>query len=107
MSKEEKIVMLAEYYGFKSRCQQCVEEMSELTKEICKYFRDDNVSDKETVLVDLQREIADVEIVISELKHLTDREFIEQEIMRKLDRQIDRALTGAQRKEGLSREDTQ
>lgn len=92
MTKEDKIVMLAEHYGFKSRCQQCVEEMSELTKEICKYFRDDNVPDKEMVLADLQREIADVEIVISELKHLTDRKFIEQEIIRKLDRQIDRVM---------------
>ena len=49
-------------YGEDHRCKMAVEEMSELTKEICKHFRGNDNLDH------IAEEIADVEIMLDQLK---------------------------------------
>lgn len=49
-------------YGEDHRCKMAIEEMSELTKEICKHFRGNNNLDH------IAEEIADVEIMLDQLK---------------------------------------
>ena len=54
------------HYGIESQMTMAIEEMSELTKEICKTFRG---TYNEKNLVD---EIADVEIMLEQLKQIHD-----------------------------------
>jgi len=54
------------HYGSEAQMTMAIEEMSELTKEICKTFRG---SYNEENLVD---EIADVEIMLEQLKQIHD-----------------------------------
>ena len=49
-------------YGEDHRCKMAIEEMSELTKEICKHFRGNDNLDH------IAEEIADVEIMLEQLK---------------------------------------
>lgn len=48
-------------YGADSQIRMAIEEMSELTKELCKFFR------KQTTIDDIASEIADVSIMLEQL----------------------------------------
>lgn len=60
----ESCVQIANHYGIESQSLICIEEMSELTKEICKYRRGEDNLEK---LVD---EIADVKIMVEQMEYL-------------------------------------
>ena len=67
MKKQEMGCILqraTEKYGFEAQMQMAIEEMSELMKELCKYFRYAE-NDKEIV-----EEIADVKIMIWQMEML-------------------------------------
>lgn len=68
-----------EYYGGRSQTLMLFEEMSELQKEICKNARgEDNTRF-------IAEEIADVEIMLEQMKQLYDcRQAVEQQKHRKL-----------------------
>lgn len=90
----EKIHRIAHYYGADSQLDQTIEELAELTVAIRKFKRsnDNNIGDKVSLLYHLAEEIADVEIMLKQLKFLfpfisVDVEKIKVE---KLDRQIKR-----------------
>lgn len=91
---EEKIHRIANYYGADSQLDQTIEELAELTVAIRKFKRNrgNNITDKVTLLYNLSGEIADVEIMIEQLKFLLP--FVEEDVdkikVEKLDRQIKR-----------------
>lgn len=91
---EEKIHRIANYYGADSQLDQTIEEIAELTVAIRKFKRNrcNNITDKVSLLYNLSGEIADVEIMLEQLKYLLP--FVEEDVdkikVEKLDRQIKR-----------------
>ena len=96
MTTEQKIQYIADHYGYESQSRQLIEEMAELTVAINKAWRKTfdavdklpNMDDEERI----EEEIADVEIMLSQIKYLLGVE--ERELSRivesKLYRQIER-----------------
>ena len=96
MTTEQKIQYIADHYGYAPQSRQLIEEMAELTVAINKAWRKTfdavdklpNMDDEERI----EEEIADVEIMLSQIKYLLGVE--EDELSRivesKLDRQIER-----------------
>ena len=95
---EERIHRIAHYYGADSQLDQTIEEVAELTVAIRKFKRNkgNNMNDKVSLLYDLAEEIADVEIMLEQLKILLP--FVEEDVekikVEKLDRQIKRIIAG-------------
>lgn len=72
-------------YGKDSQIRMAIEEMSELTKELCKHFRG------QTTVDDIASEIADVIIMLEQLVMLFDCEFdVRYHIVLKSDRLFNR-----------------
>lgn len=90
MIAQEKITQIAAYYGFDAQCEIAIEEMAELTKAICKYKRARTSAERENLMFELEEEIADVEIMIRQLKYLCHSNYINAEVERKLERQLKR-----------------
>ena len=72
---QEKIKVIADHYGYEPQSRQLIEEMAELTQAINKLWRKKgNVqnTDKTTdeCLHNVFEEIADVEIMLEQVKHL-------------------------------------
>lgn len=96
MTTEQKIQHIADHYGYEPQSRQLIEEMAELTVAINKAWRKTfdavdklpNMDDEERI----EEEIADVEIMLSQIKYLLGVE--ERELSRivesKLYRQIER-----------------
>lgn len=96
MTTEQKLQYIADHYGYDPQSRQLIEEMAELTVAINKAWRKTfdavdklpNMDDEERI----EEEIADVEIMLSQIKYLLGVE--ERELSRivesKLDRQIER-----------------
>lgn len=96
MTTEQKIQYIANHYGYEPQSRQLIEEMAELTVALNKAWRKTfdtvdkipNMDDEERI----EEEIADVEIMLSQIKYLLGVE--EDELYRivesKLDRQIER-----------------
>lgn len=83
--QSEACQTIANFYGDNSQMYMAIEEMSELTKEICKYKRLPNNYDK------IADEIADVKIMLEQLEYIfgVSRE-VEDRVNYKLDRQLRR-----------------
>lgn len=90
MGRNEKIEYIATRYGYSKQSRQCIEEMAELTKAICKADRAITVSERIELLKNVQEELADVEIMVRQLKHLLGETEVEEQIDYKLNRQIER-----------------
>ena len=88
--REEKLEYIAKYYGFEHQCNKCIEEMAELAIEISKYNNARNPVEKEDILYKLETELADVEILIKQLKILTHGKLIDQVADAKIERQLKR-----------------
>lgn len=56
-------------YGLDSQIQQCIEEMSELIKELCKYNRYKGTDKESQVLLSVKEEIADVLNMVEQLEY--------------------------------------
>jgi len=64
-------------FGEESQCQMLVEECSEVIQAVCKYFRKYRPSNKaEKEYENLCEEIADLEIVISQMKYIFNEDKI-------------------------------
>ena len=68
----ENNIKIVEYYGVKKQIPVWIEEMSELTKVLCKWFRkydelEGDITDK--LLHDAKEEITDVMICLDQLKY--------------------------------------
>ena len=75
MSISEEIKKIAEHYGYDAQSNQLVEECAELIQAVNKYRRSRGkgqaTTDTEQIASDnLIEEIADVEIMIEQVKHL-------------------------------------
>ena len=101
MTTEEKIKKIAKYYGYEAQSRQCIEECVELIQAINKFWRKDLKCGRLSILEvpigspcenNLIEELADVQIMIWQMKHLLAvRSVVLDEIIeRKLDRQIGR-----------------
>ena len=89
MNTQQKIEHIANHYGYKSQYIIAIEEMSELTKAICKYERAEE-AEKSNAYFNIIEEVADVEIMIRQLKHFLGAAAVDTEIEKKLDRQLQR-----------------
>lgn len=97
MTTEQKIKYIADHYGYESQSRQLIEELSELIQAVCKHNRvfdgkqlseSSECPEKDAIT----EEIADVEIMIAQIKYLlgVDEDELSQIIESKLDRQIER-----------------
>lgn len=101
---DERIVRIADEYGYDAQSRQCIEEMSELTQAINKFWRkqlkcgevDLNAAGfRNKEYENLVEEIADVEIMIEQMKVFMDCEdFVTEVVEEKLNRQIERITKG-------------
>lgn len=91
MTIEEKLVEIARYYGFDSQLNKTIEECGELIKAISKYK---GSRFKSEYLDNLEEEVADVLIMINQLRILISKEKIDEIIEYKLDRQLKRMSEG-------------
>lgn len=88
-------IKIVEHYGVKAQIPVWIEEMSELTKELCKWARKYDKLEGDIslqLLSNLQEEITDVTICLDQIKYVI--QFMEDELMQeykyKVDRQLDR-----------------
>lgn len=89
VSKRQKLQFIIDTYGTKAQEDIAIEECSELIKAICKNRRNPSDETRKGII----DEIADVEIMIEQLKiiHSCSRE-AEERIDYKIERQIDRII---------------
>ena len=90
MDRKAKIEYIAARYGYGKQSRICIEEMAELTKAICKYDRATTLNERIEALKNVQEELADVEIMVRQLKHLLGETEVEEQIDYKLNRQLER-----------------
>lgn len=99
MIDKEKInsayVRLAQAFGEENEMRMCIEEMSELTKELCKYIRylnapdiqeDEKKSLLEKVKKNIIEETADVLLCAGQIKRIFGSEEVEEMMMYKIER---------------------
>lgn len=93
---QEKIKLIADHYGYEAQSRQLIEEMAELTQAINKLWRK-NGNGQNTYetnfgcLQNIFEEIADVEVVLEQIKHLLDCHGEVENVKKyKIDRTIDR-----------------
>lgn len=98
----EDIKTIADHYGYENQSKQLIEEMAELMVAINKYDRVDKSDiitvkeylNVEYLLDNIQEEIADVEVMLSQIKYLLDcQDKVEQVKQEKIKRQLDRMRT--------------
>ena len=101
-TREEKIHKIGRHYGYDAQSRQCIEEMAELTQAINKYWRtelqygknlynpwDGYMPDSSEEYYNLVEEIADVQIVLEQMKFFLAAGYdVNRIIDEKLDRQI-------------------
>lgn len=85
MNTQQRNVCLeiADNYGMQSQIPIAIEEMSELTKELCKYIRG---NDNE---IDIAEEVADVKIMIEQIVYLFG---IDDKVDKMIDYKLNRQL---------------
>ncbi len=97
----ESIRKIADHYGFPEQSRQLAEECSELIVAVNKYYRKcestsvltpNNALDLQYCISNITEEIADVSIMIEQMKYLLNifDDNIEQIIEQKLNRQLER-----------------
>ena len=68
----------AQEKGTNSQITMCIEEMSELTKELCKFSRfSDNFEKRSEIVNNIKEEIADVLNMVEQLEYIFGAEDIE------------------------------
>lgn len=87
----EKLKYIGIHYGFASQSQILIEEMSELTKAICKFNRADDCCYKIELFKDIEEELADVIIMTSQFLYIwANEKNVENIIDKKIERQLER-----------------
>lgn len=99
---DERIQEIVLRYGYDAQSRQCIEEMAELTQAINKFWRkdlkcgygalnEDGLDKESEAYINLIQEIADVEIMLEQMKEmLCCRERVTEIREEKLERQIGR-----------------
>lgn len=91
------LVDAVQTWGAEAQQQMMVEEMSELTKAMCKLYRAKTETDAEKAIENIREEMADVQIMLDQMKILFGG--IEDQEGKKLDR-LARRLEAAHAKKG-------
>lgn len=89
----EKNISIVNHYGVKKQMPIWIEELSELTKVICKWLRkyDQLEGDiSESLLNDMKEEITDVTICIDQLRYILN--FTEDDLMQEYKFKVERQL---------------
>ena len=92
----QAIETIADFYGFDAQSRQCIEEMAELTVALNKYYMVVNemnyVYEHEKCISNILEEIADLTIMLEQMKYLLNiyEDDIETIINRKIQRQLER-----------------
>ena len=89
----EKNISIVNHYGAKKQMPIWIEELSELTKVICKWLRkyDQLEGDiSESLLNDMKEEITDVTICIDQLRYILN--FTEDDLMQEYKFKVERQL---------------
>lgn len=93
-STHDKIKYIASHYGYDQN-KIAIEEMSELTKSLCKIERYPAIDFRNEKYMDsVIEEIADVWIVIEQLRHLYGAADVDRVIEEKIERQLERIKSG-------------
>ena len=80
-----------EAWGFESQIVVAMEEMSELTKELCKYKRNELLNkDNSETIKNIKEEIADVLNMVEQLENMFGEEEIEKIRIAKFKRALER-----------------
>ena len=81
------------HYGFNSQSQVFIEEMSELTKALCKYNRATDIVDKTNLWNDIEEELADVLVLAGQFLEIwADKENVKAIAEAKIERQLNRIM---------------
>lgn len=92
---ESLIKKIANHYGVKHQNKKAIEEMSELTVALCKVSDVPACDPKVPALLDdVITEIADVIVMMEQLKYFYGSSEVDREIERKINRQIERMSKG-------------
>lgn len=91
MSQDLKFIGL--HYGLNSQSQVFIEEMSELTKALCKYNRATEIVDKTNLWNDIEEELADVLVLAGQFLEIwADKENVKAIAEAKIERQLNRIM---------------
>lgn len=89
----QNLNFIALHYGFNSQSQVFIEEMSELTKALCKYNRATDVVDKAQLWNEIEEELADVLVLANQfLEVWADEENVKAIAESKIERQLTRIM---------------
>ncbi len=88
VNTREILLFILQNYGIQSQLNVAIEEMSELTKELCKYNRD------KADIHHICEEIADAKIMLDQLTLAFDEDLINRIYNEKLNRQLERIKNG-------------
>jgi NTP pyrophosphatase (non-canonical NTP hydrolase) len=86
-------IKIVDHYGVEAQIPVWIEEMSELTKELCKWSRKGM---SEELIEHIKEEIADVSICLDQLKYtiMYTEDDLMKEYKYKVDRQLERIKNG-------------
>lgn len=89
---KDKIKRIADFYDIDNQSRQLSEECAELIQAVNKYHRFNNSTDINMLIQNIAEEIADVEVMLEQMKHLLDinPEAIEAIKEKKVNRQLER-----------------
>ena len=87
-------------YGYDAQLKMAIEEMSELTKAICKLWRADTEEEFERLLEDVTEETADVQIMVLQVASMAGSK----EVNRIMDEKLERLEARLDAKEKKERE---
>lgn len=95
MTDTEKIKYIADHYGLNNQTMIAVEEMAELTKCISKCKRYPAIDKRiEPYIESIREEVADVWIMMEQLKYLLGQNEVDRIVHEKLERQMKRIEVG-------------
>ncbi len=89
----ENNIEIVNHYGVKAQIPVWIEEMSELTKVLCKWFRKYDKLEGDInlqLLSDMKEEITDVTICLDQLKYVI--QYMEDDLMKEYKWKVDRQL---------------
>lgn len=87
MSRNQHYKKLIDKFGIETQITVCIEELSELQKELCKYLRGKNNT------LEISEEMADVKIMFEQLEFIfSNKTLVEEIINKKIERTEERYL---------------
>lgn len=89
MNRNQILHTAVETFGRDSQMMMMVEEMSELTKAISKFYRAKDIDEEEAAVANIKEEMADVQIMLDQMKIMFGYgEEIEREKLERLEKRI-------------------